>query len=80
MRARQTGNGLKLTIRRPSQRLLGVSQSEDVETFRKKKMLFFSSMERGDDTWRGIPNRLVNETYVSRHISMYMFFVARTHK
>lgn len=30
--------------------------------------------ERGDDTWRGIPDRLVNETYVSRHSSMYMFF------
>jgi hypothetical protein len=37
-------------------------------------------MERGDDTWRGIPDRLVKETYVSRHSSMYMFFGARTHK
>lgn len=36
--------------------------------------LSLSSMEREDDTWRGIPNRLVNETYVSRHSSMYMFF------
>ena len=37
----KAGNGLKLTIRRPSQRLLDVSQSEDVETFRKKNLYFF---------------------------------------
>jgi hypothetical protein len=42
--------------------------------------LFLSSMERGDDTWRGIPDRLVNETYVSRHSSMYIFFGARTNQ
>lgn len=27
---------------------------------------------------RGIPDRVVNETYVSRHSSMYMFFGARS--
>jgi hypothetical protein len=38
-------------------------------------------MERGDETWPGILDRLVNKTYVSRHSSLlYMFFVARTHK
>lgn len=39
--------------------------------------LFFylSSIERGDDTWRGIPDRLVNETYVSRHSSIYIYIL-----
>ncbi|KAK7373325.1 hypothetical protein VNO80_06727 [Phaseolus coccineus] len=50
-----------------------MQEVSEIGLFLMMKTRYFKK-ERGDDTWHGIPDRLVNEMYVSQHSSIYLFF------